>query len=169
MSKTSNSFSINSSISNDLIQFSIEVLSNCIDSIANESENFDSSKQVSDYKLETQNFTKRILCKLVNYSECELSTIICMSVLIDRICIKKKLFLATESIPYFLFGSFMVAIKMNEDYILSDKTIAEIVGIDLKTLIKIESNFLDDLDYEAFISKKDYNLYLKNILNNKDH
>ena len=152
-----------------LIKSSIEVLSSCIDSIAFESDKINYLKEELYFKDKNSISSKDILCKLVNYSECELSTIICMSVLIDRMCIKKKLFLTTESIPYFLFGSFMVAIKMNEDYILSDKIIAKIVGVEVETLIKIESNFLDDLDYQAFISFNDYNLYIKNILEEKEN
>ena len=58
-----------------------------------------------------------------------------------------------------IFSSILTSIKFNEDKIYTNSFYAKIAGISVKELIKLESAFLNLIDFKLFISDEIYNIY----------
>lgn len=99
------------------------------------------------------------LYRIKYYSEMSDSTVIIALIYIDRFCEITSITLTPYNIHRILFGSILCAIKYNEDVFYENKYYAEIAGVSLKELNKIEYDFIDLIDFNLFITKQQFDQY----------
>ena len=92
------------------------------------------------------------LQRFIQLSEAELSTVIIMIILLERLTYNFKYKISENNIHLLLFTAFVIAVKMNEDKILNNVDFAEFGGISIKMLYKLEVEFLDKIDFKTFVS-----------------
>jgi hypothetical protein len=92
------------------------------------------------------------LQRFIILSEAELSTVIIMIILLERLTYNFKYKLTENNIHLLLFTAFIIAIKMNEDKIFNNVDFAEFGGISIKMLYKLEVEFLNKIDFKTFVS-----------------
>ncbi len=99
------------------------------------------------------------LYRITYYSKVNDETLISSLILIDRYCKKNKIILTVYNIHYLLFTSILATIKFMEDKFFSNKYYAEICGIKLSLLNKMEYEFLCGIQFEIFIDKDFFTQY----------
>ena len=110
------------------------------------------------------------LNRIVNYTKIEDSTLITSIVYLDSVT-QNGIYLTDYNIHTLLLICILIAIKMNEDDIYTNDYYAEVAGISLKKLNKIEHEFLNMNKFKLFVDKdifEQYQRYLSNFyLNTK--
>lgn len=99
------------------------------------------------------------LNRLIRYTEAEISSIIYAFVLLDNISSYIKV--DNSNIYLLLITSFVISLKMNEDYVYKNSDYALIGGLSLKKLNKLETVYLQTLNYNVFINNDIVNSYIK--------
>lgn len=110
------------------------------------------------------------LQRLAKYSKADISTLVIMSIYVDRI-VEDFSFVITEYNAYRYFYNYLIsifyrilssaliaAIKYNEDIIYSNNYYSKICGVSLNEFNQLESSFLEYIDYSLYI---DSNYYLE--------
>ena len=82
---------------------------------------------------------------------------------IDRLSENKNIKLSIYNVHRILFTAVLLAIKYNEDEIYENNIFAEIFGVSNKELNNLESEFLDLIEFNLFITKKIFQLYYNKI------
>ena len=98
------------------------------------------------------------IIRIINYSECEINTIICALIYIDRLCVK-GIKINQKNIFKILFTSILISIKNNEDLFYNNQFYSQIAGVKTKELIKLEYNFCVLMEFDFFIDGKEFNKY----------
>lgn len=110
------------------------------------------------------------LNRIVNYTKIEDSTLITSIIYLDSVT-QNGIYLTDYNIHTLLLICILIAIKMNEDDIYTNEYYAEVAGISLKKLNKIEHEFLNMNKFKLFVDKdifEQYQQYLSNFyLNTK--
>ena len=110
------------------------------------------------------------LNRIVNYTKIEDSTLITSIIYLDSVT-QNGIYLTDYNIHTLLLICILIAIKMNEDDIYTNDYYAEVAGISLKKLNKIEHEFLNMNKFKLFVDKdifEQYQRYLSNFyLNTK--
>ena len=110
------------------------------------------------------------LNRIVNYTKIEDSTLITSIIYLDSVT-QNGIYLTDYNIHTLLLICILIAIKMNEDDIYTNDYYAEVAGISLKKLNKIEHEFLNMNKFKLFVDKDlfdKYQQYLSNFyLNTK--
>lgn len=110
------------------------------------------------------------LNRIVNYTKIEDSTLITSIIYLDSVT-QNGIHLTDYNIHTLLLICILIAIKMNEDDIYTNEYYAEVAGISLKKLNKIEHEFLNMNKFKLFVDKdifEQYQQYLSNFyLNTK--
>ena len=110
------------------------------------------------------------LNRIVNYTKIEDSTLITAIIYLDLVG-QNEIYLTDYNIHTLLLICILIAIKMNEDDIYTNDYYAEVAGISLKKLNKIEHEFLNMNKFKLFVDKdifEQYQRYLSNFyLNTK--
>ena len=110
------------------------------------------------------------LNRIVNYTKIEDSTLITSIIYLDSVT-QNGIYLTDYNIHTLLLICILIAIKMNEDDIYTNEYYAEVAGISLKKLNKIEHEFLNMNKFKLFVDKdifEQYQRYLSNFyLNTK--
>ena len=110
------------------------------------------------------------LNRIVNYTKIEDSTLITAIIYLDLVG-QNEIYLTDYNIHTLLLICILIAIKMNEDSIYSNDYYAQVAGISLKKLNKIEHEFLNMNKFKLFVDKDlfdKYQQYLSNFyLNTK--
>ena len=110
------------------------------------------------------------LNRIVNYTKIEDSTLITSIIYLDSVT-QTGIYLTDYNIHTLLLICILIAIKMNEDDIYTNEYYAEVAGISLKKLNKIEHEFLNMNKFKLFVDKdifEQYQQYLSNFyLNTK--
>jgi hypothetical protein len=125
--------------------------------------NYFSSKSVNNikYKESTDGFLlkkipsisiEQYLQRLMILTGAELSTIMIMIILLERLTYNFKYKISVNNIHLLLFTAFIIAIKMNEDKIFNNIDFAQYGGINANTLHKLEIEFLNRLEFRTFVS-----------------
>ncbi len=121
------------------------------------------SKMVFSYKIVPGISINDYLERIQKYSNVEKNTLIISLILIDRFCEISKTILTYYNIHRILFAAIIIAIKYNEDCFYDNNYYADIAGIKLEELNKIEMTFVLMCDFQFYISDEifeKYNLYL---------
>ena len=110
------------------------------------------------------------LNRIVNYTKIEDSTLITAIIYLDLVG-QNEIYLTDYNIHTLLLICILIAIKMNEDSIYTNDYYAQVAGISLKKLNKIEHEFLNMNKFKLFVDKNlfdKYQQYLSNFyLNTK--
>ena len=110
------------------------------------------------------------LNRIVNYTKIEDSTLITSIIYLDSVT-QNGIYLTDYNIHTLLLICILIAIKMNEDSIYTNDYYAQVAGISLKKLNKIEHEFLNMNKFKLFVDKDlfdKYQQYLSNFyLNTK--
>ena len=110
------------------------------------------------------------LNRIVNYTKIEDSTLITSIIYLDLVG-QNEIYLTDYNIHTLLLICILIAIKMNEDSIYTNDYYAQVAGISLKKLNKIEHEFLNMNKFKLFVDKDlfdKYQQYLSNFyLNTK--
>ena len=110
------------------------------------------------------------LNRIVNYTKIEDSTLITAIIYLDLVG-QNEIYLTDYNIHTLLLICILIAIKMNEDSIYTNDYYAQVAGISLKKLNKIEHEFLNMNKFKLFVDKDlfdKYQHYLSNFyLNTK--
>ena len=115
-------------------------------------------KNIPDISIE--NYLNRVQ----KYTKLEDSTLIIALIYTDRVLGNKNIKLSKHNIFKILLTAILIAIKYNEDEIYDNYYFAQIFGVKITELNKLESEFLDLIGFELFISKKELLLYYNIIL-----
>lgn len=98
--------------------------------------------------------------KVVVSSKIRYESVIMAWILIDRLISKKFIF--NELNVYLTVATvILISAKYNEDYIIRDKRMAKNLKVSLIRFINMESEILDRLDFEIYVSVDDYTKYIK--------
>lgn len=84
---------------------------------------------------------------------------ICALILIDRLCEKSKILLNEYNIHRIVGISCIVSIKLMEDSIYRDTYYTEVAGIDIDEFVVLESEFLEGIGFDLFISTELFRKY----------
>ena len=143
-------------------QYLLEEISSILNSIVKQNKKKKNPKDIDKIFIHGQTPQISIfdyLCRIQKYSLIENSTLIISLIYIDRICKEKGFILTKNNIHRILFISIYTAIKYNEDKIYKNKFYAKIAGISVKELTKLESGFLNLIEFKLFVSDEIYQVY----------
>lgn len=99
------------------------------------------------------------LNRIIIHSEMEESTLIIGIILIDRLTKEANLKISQHNIHRVLMAALVVALKLNEDIIYTDKEYAAIGGINLNLLIELEMSTLKLLNWRVQATNEEFELY----------
>ena len=148
----------------------VQRISSTLEGIINKNEAENTENNLVDYdhspfthktvpKISIEDYLNRIQ----KYSELEDSTLIIALIYIDRLLENKNIKLSIYNVHRILFTAVLLAIKYNEDEIYENNIFAEIFGVSNKELNNLESEFLDLIEFNLFITKKIFQLYYNKI------
>ena len=103
------------------------------------------------------------LKRIVKYTNVEQSTLIIALIYIDRIC-QNNYFINEHNIHKLLFTSILIAIKYNEDDFYKNEYYAQIAGVGVKELFRMEEEFLALISFTLYINEKVFELYKKGLI-----
>ena len=101
------------------------------------------------------------LIRIQRYSIMEKNTLILSLIFIDRLCEYNNIILTYNNVHRILFVSIVIAIKYNEDKFYDNKYYAEIGGISLNELNKLENLFLEMCQFKLYVSSDVFEKYSK--------
>lgn len=108
-------------------------------------------------KIGISDYIKRI----VNLSEMEESTFIYGFVLLDAFCNSNNIGLTKFNVYRLTLSALIVALKMNEDYILKSNHYAKIGGLKPEILCELELSFVCGIDFKLNLTIETYESYKK--------
>ena len=153
--------SFESEISSDTIEDNnIYKLANSINLVLtelieiNKKKNNFNSNDIFDSKLIPNISILDYINRIIDYSKIEENTLIAGLIYIDKIA--KVIKITNFNIHKILFSCILIAIKYFEDEIYSNNYFAQIGGINIEELLKLELNISTLLDFQFFISEKTF-------------
>ena len=147
----------------------IRSISNCLTTILEENEKLKNYRDIIKKQSKMVFSANSIPCisledyliRIQAYSDIEKNTFILALVVIDHICKKSNLVLTYYNIHRVLFGSILISIKYNEDTYYDNKFYAEIGGVTLKELKKMEYSILELSEFNVFVNNLEFEQYRK--------
>ena len=116
----------------------------------------------SIYYLRTQykisSFIERVLC----YLKCTDETIISAGIFIERWCSTTSTSLSFDNIFKLLLAAMLAAVKSREDEFYSNSYYATIWGLPLSLVNKMETDFLNEIEWELYITEDQYLHFIEN-------
>lgn len=107
------------------------------------------AKSCFDAKVRGDVTLEMYLRRIVESTQMETSTLKYALRLLEVYCEKTSLILLRKNCHKLLLVCCFISLKINEDYIYSDKDFASFGGIKIKTLMELEKEFLESLDYKV--------------------
>ena len=105
------------------------------------------------------------LYRIKKYSKLEDSTLILSLIYIDRVSRDHNILLTKHNIYRICLTAIVIAIKYNEDSIFSNDFYSKVGGVSNKELNKLESKFMDLIDFKTHVSDKEFYLYFNYLKN----
>ena len=102
---------------------------------------------------------KDYLIRIATYSEAEESSIILSLIYIDRLNEISSTILTPYNVHRIVFVSLLTAIKYNEDVCFGFNFYANVAGVSIKELKKLESDFIDLLKFQLFVKNEEFEKY----------
>eukprot|EP01059_Diplonema_ambulator_P033700 TRINITY_DN7178_c0_g1_i1.p1 TRINITY_DN7178_c0_g1~~TRINITY_DN7178_c0_g1_i1.p1 ORF type:complete len:397 (+),score=88.38 TRINITY_DN7178_c0_g1_i1:80-1192(+) len=106
---------------------------------------------------------KDYLVRMCKYGHCSPTVFICMAVYVDRLCDKTGVELNSLNIHRILIGAFLISAKLHDDVYYSNKYYASIGGLGLKETNQIEASFLEQTDWDMYVSEEEYKMYMNDL------
>lgn len=98
------------------------------------------------------------LMRIFKYTEISISTLIIALIYIDRFCENNDIILTHYNIHKLIFTSVLLSLKYNEDFSFKFQFYAEVAGISIKELKKLEYTFFSSIT-NLYIEHKEYETY----------
>lgn len=137
------------------------ILKNIINNDNNKSNIITIYNSISIPKITVYNF----LIKIYKYLDCGIECYIVALIYIDKFLKKyPNIILNNYNIHRILLIFIIIAIKYLEDIPISNKYYAKLCGLSLKEINKLEKQTLQNLNYDLFISKEDFDTYYSFII-----
>lgn len=95
---------------------------------------------------------ERFLLRINKSSKCHKYTFIYTLALVDFYCKETKFIMKENNYARLFLIAFYISLKMNEDYYISEEDFAIIGSIKTKKLRKLETLFLNDVNYRVYMS-----------------
>lgn len=105
--------------------------------------------------------------RIIKYSRIEDSTLVAIVIYIKRFLRKQKYLINYNNIFNCILGLTVLAIKYNENMMFRNDYYAQIGGIDVKELNKIEYYLFEKIDFKLHVLESEYNEVIKKIFNEK--
>lgn len=104
------------------------------------------------------------LTRIVHYTNLECSTLINSLIYLDRICETSVFSITKHNIHKLLFSSILISIKFNEDRAYKNQFYAQVAGVPLKELNKMEYEILLLLNFKVYIDESLFTKYKRGLL-----
>ena len=101
------------------------------------------------------------LLNIEKFTRVDTNVIICALIYIDRICNKREMNITKNNIHLLLSTAILISAKFNQDNFCNNFIYSQISGIPTKRLCMQESAFLEIIEYNLYISKKQFNRYAR--------
>ena len=158
-SDSEESISSEKKISQKLIETASSILETIIEENKKQKKTQKEIDKIFSHSREAEISLFDYLSRIYKYSVINDSTLIMSLIYIDRICKNKGVKLNKHNIHRILFCAILASIKFNEDKLYPNSFYANIAGISVEELLKLESAFLQLIDFKLFISDEIYNIY----------
>jgi hypothetical protein len=103
------------------------------------------------------------LLRWVDYAECGASALMMGVIYVDRFCNKTDTKLTRSNMHRIILVSLLVATKICNDTCWSNKYYADIGGVCLQELNRLEEDFLLKIEWDLFITNKEMEYYISKI------
>lgn len=142
-----------------IIVASVAILEDLIDK---ESNNTNTSKEESKHPVFLTKAVPKIsllnfILRLVKYCEVEKSTYLLMLIYLNKI--EEKVAFTIKNIFKLVLASIICSIKFSCDSVYTTTYYAKVGGVDISEYKLIESEFLELLQYDLFVSDKEFSMY----------
>jgi len=112
---------------------------------------------------------KRYVRRILKYIRCKDPAIVAFSlILVLRFLDSTKISLTLQNIHRIYAVAVLISIKLLDDYSIANDYYAEITGLELKDLNKMEEMFVKMVDFEVFPDISEINTYIKILGLNQD-
>ena len=102
----------------------------------------------------------KFISRLVKYSNTEPTSIVIALIYMDRLCEMSKIMLDLANFHRIFLISFVIAIKYNDDKYYTNSMYAKMGGISLNELNKLETYFLQSIEFFLFVENEIFEKYL---------
>lgn len=141
----------------DIISYISEYLNKIIEKNKNKKLDKQTRKNDVFYSKKIPNLTiKEYIIRIRKYSDIEDLTLICVFIYIKKFIEKNNYIILINNIYSILLAACTIAIKFHEDSNYKNSYIANIGGLDLKTMNKIEYYFYVLLRFDLNINEEDF-------------
>ena len=149
----------------------IKSISQILESILNNNKRLENYKEIIK-KQKKIPFSSRIipkisiedyLIRIQSYANMEKNSLITGLIYIDRLCQEANITLTYYNIHRILFISILLSIKYNEDKYYENRYYADIAGVTLKELNRLEYKYVKMIHFQFYVNDKvlkNYKLYL---------
>ncbi|CAD8191195.1 unnamed protein product [Paramecium octaurelia] len=104
------------------------------------------------------------LIRIAKYAKCTDECFVIALIYLDKVQeLNPSILLNSHCVHRFLIIAIVLAIKFQDDDYYRNDYYSKIAGISLKELNQLESELLELLNYDLFISKELYNIYLEKL------
>lgn len=147
-----------------LIQATCSILHKTLTNIIIEHSNVANNEQTITETPFTSQYPPQIpidiyLNRIISYTQIELNTIINSLIYIDRFCTKTNTQLTFLNIHKLLICGILISIKYNEDIIFQMDYYANIFGVSLYELRKLERAFVMDMEFDFYVGEEQFKQY----------
>ena len=104
-----------------------------------------------------------LLNRVIKHCQIETSTLVTAIIYLDKI-ISEHLFLTKYNVFYLLIASLLLAIKINEDVIYTNKTYAKLFGVSLHKLNELEYVLLKMMNYKLTVKTQEYEMFYNELI-----
>ncbi len=112
---------------------------------------------------------KRYVRRILKYIQYKDPAIVAFSlILVIRFLDNTKISLTLQNIHRIYAVAILISIKMLDDYSISNNYYAEVTGLELKDLNKMEELFVKTMDFEFYPNTNEINMYIKILGLNQD-
>ena len=111
--------------------------------------------------ISVENYVRRLL----KYIEADFSTVLIALILLKRAANKYKMLLSKNTAHRSILVALVLALKVHEDTIFSNKHFAKVGGVRPAELKTFELDFLAQINFDTFISTEEFEAYLKSLDN----
>ena len=94
--------------------------------------------------------------RLLHYTDSDESTIVCALILFKRYVQQTKTMVHEFSVKNMFGTAFMLASKIIEDEVFSNRHFAVVIGVELKQMNQFESLFCNDLNFELNVYPEEF-------------
>lgn len=114
---------------------------------------FNSKEKEFDYPI------KDYLINIQKFLEIKDYSLIYSLIYLDRLCENSSIILNEENLPKLYLTSILIANKINEDNLIDNYSFSDYIYITNKELNKLEYKFLVLVNFDLFVSRKEYEKY----------